>query len=314
MQKPALEPLRAQDIEGAGSALRVHDYGNESAPAMVLVHGIQDFALSLGTIAEAFRSEYHVVSFDLRGHGDSEKPGLYTMSHHLADLHSVLGALDLERPILLGHSLGGQIVSQYAGLFTEVPSCVINVEGLGPPMRDLEMSDDRKRRRARRSIESLTRKSGARRTMRDKEVAVGLFRSNHPRLGEAAARRLVDLGTEPAAEGGWRWKWDPRVQTTWLSFSTQVGEERWSWIECPVLLVTAGMAAEFWSRRRGIPITEAGIDREELARRIGLFRYATHVEIASAGHMVHYDAPEMLVDEIRVFLDREAGGRPVRGA
>ena len=49
MQKPALEPLRAQDIEGAGSALRVHDYGNESAPAMVLVHGIQDFALSLGT-------------------------------------------------------------------------------------------------------------------------------------------------------------------------------------------------------------------------------------------------------------------------
>ena len=102
--------------------LQAYDYGNTGATPMVIVHGIQDFALAFSDIAEAFVDSHHVVSFDLRGHGDSDKPGIYTLPHFMADLHAVLQHFQFERPVLVGHSLGSQIVTQYASIFTEVPS------------------------------------------------------------------------------------------------------------------------------------------------------------------------------------------------
>ena len=269
---------------------------------MVLVHGIQDFALSLEPIAEAFRDRYRVVSYDLRGHGDSDNSGIYSIAHHLADLQAILNALDLQRPVLVGHSLGGQIVCHYAGLFTEVPRCVVSIEGLGPPMRDFEMPADRRRARERRIVESLLRPSGEGRSIPSRQHALRQFRRNHPRLAPGQAERLVDLGTEPHSEGGLRWKWDTRVQTTWISFSTRVTEERWGWIDCPVLVVTASSGAEFWSRRRAISVEEARMDPAELERRLGFFRDCRHVEIAEAGHMVHYDRPFELVEAMADFL------------
>ena len=75
--RPAPKPLT---LEGAGVRLRAHDWGNPLARPLVVVHGIEDFALALEPLAEAFRSDYHVVAFDLRGHGDSDKPGSFAGS------------------------------------------------------------------------------------------------------------------------------------------------------------------------------------------------------------------------------------------
>ncbi len=293
---------RAVFVDGAGVRLQVYDYGNPGAPPLILVHGIQDFALSLGAVAEGLCDAYHVVSYDLRGHGESGKPGLYSMSHHMADLGALLTKLELDSPVLFGHSLGGQIAANFAGIFSEVPSALVSVEGLGPPMRDVDAAPETRRRRARRAVESLLRPTGALRPMRDVEMAVRLFRSNHSRLAESDARRLVALGTEAHPDGGVSWKWDSRVQTTWLSTTPGLTEERWGWIECPVLVVTGGVSAEFWSRRRGVAIEEATMSETELRRRLALFRDCTHVDIPEAGHMVHYDAPARLVESARTFL------------
>lgn len=300
----AAAPPVAQDLQGGDVRLRVYDYGRPGphATPLILVHGIQDFALSLAPLAEAFRHDYHVVSYDLRGHGDSEKPGVYTIAHHLADLHGLIGQLALERPVLVGHSLGGQIVTHYAGIFTDVPARVVSVEGLGPPYRDFDMPADLKQWRARTGIESLLRGEAPRRPMANQEDATQLFVRYHPRIDPRLAHGLVELGTEPHPAGGLQWKWDPRVQTTWLSGGHQQSEERWAWIECPVLVITASLAHEFWNRNRGVEAEAARMDPEELARRLRCFRRVEHVEIAAAGHMVHYDAPDELVAAIRRFL------------
>ena len=58
-------------LAGAGLELQVYDYGNEGAPNLVLLHGMQDLALGMTPLANAFRERYRVVSFDLRGHGSS---------------------------------------------------------------------------------------------------------------------------------------------------------------------------------------------------------------------------------------------------
>lgn len=289
-------------VSGAGVELRAYDYGNAGAVPMVLVHGIQDLAQSLEPIAEHFRHRFHVVAYDLRGHGDSGKPGVYSLPHLVADLHALLAQHGLERPVLVGHSLGGQVTSHYAAIFPEVARKLISIEGLGPPVRLAEIPRERRQQRARDSIAALLRGPEGRRPMADVDDAVALFRRFHPRLDIDRAQRLVELGTEPDPRGGVRWKWDPLVMTTWLSHSPLVSEEMWGWIECPVLLVTGGLAHEFWSRSRGFESEVAQLDPTELERRVALFQDAVHRSIDGAGHMVHYDCPQQLVTLMEGFL------------
>ena len=270
---------------------------------MLLLHGVQDFALSLDGLARSLAADFHVLSYDLRGHGDSDKPGVYTIAHHLADLHSIVQQLEGRRPVLVGHSLGGQIATQYAGVFEDVPACVVSIDGLGPPVRDVDQPVAYRRRRARRGIESLLRKEKQGRPMKDLDQAVRLYRQNHAGLSAAHARLLVANATQPHADGGLQWKWDRRVLSTFLSFAPALIEERWSWVRCPVLMITAGRSAEFWSRRRSVSKESSRLEPEERERRLLCFEDVTHVEIADAGHMIHYDAPAQLRDEIAAFLE-----------
>jgi pimeloyl-ACP methyl ester carboxylesterase len=111
--------LRYQTIEGEGGVpLNVVSAGDPSRPAVLLVHGIGQSHVSFeeqlrGPLAEAF----HVVAFDLRGHGNSGKPWAaadYKESAKWAgDVHRVMQALDLRRPVLLGWSYGTLVVSDY---------------------------------------------------------------------------------------------------------------------------------------------------------------------------------------------------------
>jgi pimeloyl-ACP methyl ester carboxylesterase len=290
------------ELDGAGIRLRGYDYGNPMGRPLVMVHGIEDFALALEPLPQAFRQDYHVVSFDLRGHGDSDKPGAYTMGHFIADLHAVIWQLQLERPILIGHSLGGQIVSQYAGVFPEVPRAVVNIDGMGPPMRIPDPPSDEMQLRTREAIEGLLRGGGHGRPMMDLDDATNLYLRFHPRLDPTLARKLVELGTEPHPHGGLQYKWDPKIHSLRLSSTPEIAEQRFRWAECPVLLVSAGEVDEFMWRRRGLDPSTLRKDPEEIRRRMGLFRDAHHVEIPNAGHHIHFDAPDELVKALREFL------------
>ena len=88
-----------------------------------------------------------------------------------------------------------------------------------------------------------------------------------------------------------------------MSNVPEASEERWSWVTCPALILTAALANEFWTSRRGVDDQHATPEPEEIARRVALFRNGRHEEIEGAGHMVHYDAPDRLVAMIRRFLD-----------
>lgn len=299
MDSPAPASLT---LTGAGCSLRVYDYGEEGAPALVLLHGMEDFALALEPLAEAFREQYRVLVPDLRGHGDSDKPGIYSHPHFAADLHALILQLGLERPVLVGHSLGGQIACQYAGIFSDVAAAVANVDGLGPPIKLAEPDAEEKQWRTREGVESLLREPSHGRPMMGVEDAAQLYLRYHPRLDPATAMRIAELGTEPHPHGGLRWKWDPRVHSLRLFSTPELVEERYGWITCPVLLVSAGEIDEFMWRRRGLDPASLEKDPAEIERRVGLFRDATHVEIAEAGHHVHYDAPDELVRVLREFL------------
>ncbi|MBI5482471.1 MAG: alpha/beta fold hydrolase [Deltaproteobacteria bacterium] len=80
-------------------------------PAVVLLHGFPLGRWIWDAPRAALRDRYRVITPDLRGHGDSEvTPGPYTMDALADDVARLLDALQIERVVLGGLSMGGYVV------------------------------------------------------------------------------------------------------------------------------------------------------------------------------------------------------------
>jgi pimeloyl-ACP methyl ester carboxylesterase len=297
-----LEPTTFE-FDAAGVRIAGLAYGDPARPPMVLVHGIRDHAGSFEPIARAFAEDYHVLAPDLRGHGDSDKPGSYAMAELVADLRALVRARGLARPVILGHSLGGQIAAHYAGLFDDVAALVC-AEGLGPPRRAEDATPEGRRARLRGRTAQLLEAPAPREPLPDFVSALRRFCERNPRLDPERARRLVERGTEPVPGGGLRWKWAPDAQKVWSTVGMDDVEEIWSWIRCPVLVVTAADSASYWTRRGLSDALPADAFAADLERKLARFADAEHVVVDGAGHMLHYDQPDALVRAVRDFLKR----------
>ena len=92
--------------------LRFHflEWGRADAPAIVLLHGGHQSAHSWDLVSLHLAQRYRVLALDQRGHGDSEWARDVTYSNHemSLDAEAFIGAMGLEKPILIGHSMGGR--------------------------------------------------------------------------------------------------------------------------------------------------------------------------------------------------------------
>ncbi len=93
--------------------------------AVVLVHGITESSRCWGPITDRL-GDHRVVTVDLRGHGRSETADRYDLEAMATDVVMLTAHLHLDRPHLVGHSLGGAVVSA-TGAAADVAS-VINVD------------------------------------------------------------------------------------------------------------------------------------------------------------------------------------------
>lgn len=82
---------------------------------LVFVHGLGSSARDWENQVPVFAKDYQVITFDLRGHGQSDKPaGPYTIPMFAADLAGLLAGLSVKSAHLAGISLGGAIAFQFA--------------------------------------------------------------------------------------------------------------------------------------------------------------------------------------------------------
>jgi len=110
-------PVRVHSIRGGGGvSLSVYDAGDLYGPPLFFIHGFSQCHMAWRRqFQSALSLGFRVVALDLRGHGQSDKPrGAYGDGRLWAeDLHAVITSLGLERPLLVGWSYGGIVISDY---------------------------------------------------------------------------------------------------------------------------------------------------------------------------------------------------------
>lgn len=110
VQKLAAHPIKERN----GVKLAYLDEGSGD-PALVFIHGWTCNRSYFKPQHDHFKANHRVVSVDLRGHGESDKPrGAYPISQYADDVAWLIGELGLDRPIAVGHSMGGLAVLHLA--------------------------------------------------------------------------------------------------------------------------------------------------------------------------------------------------------
>jgi non-heme chloroperoxidase len=106
-----------------GLTIATQEWGNAAGPGIVFVRGFSQAGMSwIRQVTDpAMAAEFHVVTYDLRGHGNSDKPlepECYRDGKAWADeLQAVIDATGLKRPVVVGWSYGGRIMADYIGTY-----------------------------------------------------------------------------------------------------------------------------------------------------------------------------------------------------
>jgi pimeloyl-ACP methyl ester carboxylesterase len=274
--------------------LRLHyvDWGNPSAPPLVLVHGGRDHCRNWDWVADALRQDWHVLAPDLRGHGDSQwsPDGSYSMAAYIYDLAQLIHQQEVAPATIIGHSLGGMITLRYTGIYPENVHKLIAIEGLGvTPRRMVERARQPIADRMRRWIDEQRTLSGRMpRRYASIEEALRRMQEANAHLSPEQARHLTQHGVNQNEDSTYSWKFDNYVRADRPYGMTQEETEAlWSRIACPTLLV---YGKESWA------------SNPEQDGRIRHFRDATVVTIEDAGHWVHHDQLDVFLGLVRGFL------------
>src|SRR6202047_2461735 len=101
-----------------GLTIAAQEYGNPSGPGIVFIHGFSQSHLSwMRQVDSDLAKEFRIVTYDLRGHGNSDKPldaARYRDSKAWGDeVQAVIDAAGLKHPVVVGWSYAGRVISDY---------------------------------------------------------------------------------------------------------------------------------------------------------------------------------------------------------
>ncbi len=288
---------QARFYQSHGLRLHYTDWGNGSAPPLLLVHGGLDHSRSWDHVAQALRANFHVIAPDLRGHGDSEwaKGSSYSLADHVYDLACLVKSEGLENVAVVGHSMGGMVSLTYAGAFPEKVSRLAVLDGVTNfPARRVKPIEAR----IADWVGDLD-KTAQRKTQRYTSVADGADRmlGRNARLTREQAMHLATHALKADADGGYSWKFDPYLRARApYRLSLEDNIALWSRIACPTLLVAG---------------SESFLPDPETAGVLGHFQQAELLKIEGAGHWVQHDKPAEVIDALKAFLETPVTGEAV---
>jgi pimeloyl-ACP methyl ester carboxylesterase len=272
------------------SRLRLHyaAWGDESKPALILVHGSRDHARSWDFVARCFVDRYAVYAPDLRGHGDSAWAigSQYSIIEYVVDLAKLVEVLDRGPVTLAGHSLGGGVVLEYAGTLPEMVSKVVSIEGMGRFRGRAHRPANLRMRDYVRYMREM--EDWQPRTYATLEDAARRMQANNRRLTPEMAMHLTVHGVRRLDDGSYTWKFDNFIRSrSPYEWNEEDARSIWAAIAAPVLLIGGAESWHFDPKADGSA---------------SVFRDMRSVVIDGAAHWVHHDQFEKFVEVTRDFL------------
>ncbi len=115
----------ADKVSANGIQLHYYRTGGDK-PSVLLAHGFSDNALCWTPIAQALEADYDVILYDARGHGQSSGPESgFADEQQADDLAGLITALGLDKPVVIGHSMGARTAAIAAGRHPQLIRAVI---------------------------------------------------------------------------------------------------------------------------------------------------------------------------------------------
>ena len=275
--------------------IAVYEWGDPSAPPLLLVHGGFDFAGTFDVFAPLLADAgWHVVSFDQRGHGDSEHAALYSWPADLRDYHAVLDSVTSDPLPAIGHSKGGGQLTEMIQALPHRFSHFVNIDGMQTHRPAPDVPDHERTKMLSQTLAAWLdhRRQAAMQQRRPgtiDELARRRGRMN-PRLSLDWLRYLVTIGAR-RDEDGWRWKIDPSLRMGGFGpWRPEWSVERMLGVSVPMLgIIGTEEEAMGW-----------GVTAGEL--RPALPRHARVEVVEDAGHFVHIERPRVVADLVLEFL------------
>ena len=287
--------------------VRVWGEPNPDLAPLVLMHGWMDVAASyqflVDALGDAFVARRHIIAPDWRGYGLTTAAPVdnYWFPDYLADLDFLLDHYSSEKPVdLVGHSMGGNVVMQYAGARPARIRRLVNLEGFGMPLGK-PTSAPKRFATWMDELKALNNGSIVLKTYASADgVAQRLMKTN-PRLArdQAGRDRAAWLSHHWAVEnkaGQWAILGDPAHKISGANVS-HVDEvlALYACISAPTLFVEAtddSIAA--W---HGAKFTLA-----EFHERLKAVPNIAKARMSDSGHMMHHDQPGELAKLIEDFV------------
>ena len=275
-------PLAADcRVEVSGLSLRYLDWGRPGLVPAIALHGFALNAHSWDEVAPALSRRLRVLAFDQRGHGLSDRaPEMagYSRDHMVADIEGIVVALGLERPVLIGHSMGGMNALTYAGRHPDDVRALILVD-VGPEV-SVDGADDVLRFVAGPyELESL-------------DAWVDHTHQYYPWRSKERIRARLEVSLRKTPEGKLAKQYDERFRQADFGGVQRSRDDLWALaraIRCPTLLVHGG-SSRVLTREMA----------EAFASRVDKLRLVT---IPGAGHSVAGDKPEEFLRATTSFLN-----------
>jgi pimeloyl-ACP methyl ester carboxylesterase len=259
-------------VPGGDVSLRALHWGEPGRSTLVLLHGGGANAHWWDHVAPALADAFHVVALDFRGHGDSDYPEDVYVGAFSDDLDALLDHLEAADAVLIGHSMGAHIALDRAA---RVPGARALV------LLDLAWGSARGVRRAARRALTM------RFTYPDRDAALARFRflPGNARVDESLRLAIAEQSVRREPDGRWGFQFDPR----WFGLPYRklppLGQ-----VTCPTLLVR-GSESPF-------------LPADAAQALVGELPDARLLELERAGHHLHVERPDAVIEALRAFLQQ----------